>query len=60
MDIKVCDTVLVRGSFGLDAPQEVIVEYVDFHKGVKVIDYRDSSGNGHWAYFHQIDKIISK
>jgi len=52
--------VYVRGSFGNDRPVKATVTEVcdDVKNGLPGIDYVTTQGEEHWAYMHQVDKVI--
>jgi len=61
-DIEIGSTIVVKGSFGLDPAQTVIV--TDKHRNIKNgfagIDYTSQSGSHGWAYMDQIVQVIKK
>ena len=60
-EIRVGSVVRVRGGFGSDPAQTVTIEGIedDGKNGRATIDYTDNKGEGHWAYLHQISKVIT-
>ena len=72
--LKVGDTVLWRGGFGMDPLKKAVVEGIEITNGGKYGDpvdevewskVRDRNvtvdlDNGHWAYASQIKRSISK
>ena len=64
MDIKIGSVVYVRGNFGFDEPQKVVVTGISEKNGKPLFDYEDNNlmigglKAGRWAYFNQIEKVI--
>lgn len=60
-EIREGSVVIVKGGFGRELPKEVVVEEVhaDIKNGRAGIDYKESDGNGRWAYLDQVQKVVA-
>ena len=59
--LKEGSQVEVRGNFGSGPIELVTVTYVDedIKNDIPGIDYTSQRGAGHWAYIHQIDRVVA-
>lgn len=59
--IKEGSQVEVRGNFGSGPLELVTVDCVedDIKNGIPGIDYTTQSGASHWAYMHQVHRIVA-
>ena len=54
---EVGERVIVRGGFGSEPPETVLIEDIDEKNGRPLILYTQSNGNTRWAYFDQCKKL---
>jgi hypothetical protein len=59
MTLSIGARVIVRGGFGDEPPREVIVEDIGEKNNRPLFSYT-LDGVSRWAYFSQIDRIISE
>jgi hypothetical protein len=57
-DLRIGQRVVVRSGFGSEYPEEVTIDGIDEKDGQPLIDYVDGRGEGHWAYLHQIVRVL--
>jgi RecA/RadA recombinase len=59
--LKEGSIVEVRGNFGSGPAELATIECVedDIKNGIPGIDYRTVGGDSHWAYIHQIHRIVT-
>lgn len=58
--MNIGDTIIVRGGFGREAPQEVEVNDLGEKNGRTVIHYIDKNGDGRWCYPDQVERVVAK
>ena len=60
-DMRVGSKVIVRGSWGTDAPKLVTVNEVcsDIKNGFAGIDYLEADNSGRWCYLDQVKQVVT-